>query len=341
MKIKKKLFLWIYEGILLVAACGVGAYYVLSYPHFFPPETRYIHIYEDRKDFGALCHELVDSADCRAIEIFQLLAKLRKYPENIKSGRYAVEPETNSNELLNRLRRGQQSPVRLTFNNIRLTTDLTTRLSEQLMTGADELQRLLDDEEYCQSLGFNTMSISAMFISDTYEVYWNIPAAKLMERMKREYDAFWNESRRKKAENMRLTPVEVATLASIVEEETADEDEYARVAGLYVNRLYKGMLLQADPTVKFAVGDFSLRRILYIHLEVESPYNTYLHEGLPPGPIRIPSPKSIDAVLNYEHHNYIYMCAKEDFSGRIQFAVTLAEHNRNADRYHEALNKRR
>ncbi|MDR3252238.1 MAG: endolytic transglycosylase MltG [Tannerella sp.] len=341
MKIRKKLFLWICAGILLVAACGVGACYFLIYPHFRPTETRYIHIYEDRKDFDALCRELVDSADCRAIEVFKLLAKLRQYPENIKSGRYAVEPKMSSIELLNRLRRGQQSPVRLTFNNIRLTTDLATRLSEQLMMGVGELQRPLDDEKYCQSLGFNTQTISSMFIPNTYEVYWNIPVDKLMERMKREFDAFWNESRRRKAENMRLTPVEVATLASIVEEETAAEDEYARVAGLYVNRLYKGMLLQADPTVKFAVGDFSLRRILNVHLAVESPYNTYLHEGLPPGPIRIPSPKSIDAVLNYEHHNYLYMCAKENFSGRHNFAVTLAEHTRNANLYHKALNRRR
>jgi UPF0755 protein len=179
-----------------------------------------------------------------------------------------------------------------------------------------------------------------MFIPNTYEVYWNTPAEKLIERMKREYDVFWNNDRRRKAENIRLTPIEVSILASIVEEETAAPDEYPIVAGLYLNRLYKGMMLQADPTVKFAVGDFSLRRILNRHLEVDSPYNTYMYAGLPPGPIRIPSPKSIDAVLNHTVHNYLYMCAKEDFSGRHNFAVTLKEHNKNAEKYRAELNRR-
>ena len=159
--------------------------------------------------------------------------------------------------------------------------------------------------------------------------------------MKKEYDVFWNEQRRAKAQEIGLTQVEVAILASIVEEESAVSDEYPTIAGLYINRLKRGMPLQADPTVKFAVGDISLQRILNTHLEVESPYNTYKHIGLPPGPIRIPSIKGLDAVLNYRQHNYLYMCAKEDFSGRHNFAVTLGEHNRNADRYRSQLNKRK
>ncbi|MDR1459879.1 MAG: endolytic transglycosylase MltG [Bacteroidales bacterium] len=342
MKPKVKKILSISAGfvILIIAAIGFGAYWVLYYPNFKPDKTKYIYIYENDKDFGRFCHELKDSVQCVDINTFRMLADFREYPHNMKSGRYSVENGMSNMELLNKLRRSQQTPIRLTFNNIRLITDLTERLSEQLMLNEDELLSLIIDEDYCASLGFNITTISAMFIPNTYEVYWNITAEKLMERMKREYDAFWTKDRLKKAENIRLTPIEVSILASVVEEETAAADEYPVVAGLYINRLYKGMPLQADPTVKFAVGDFTLQRVLNKHLEINSPYNTYIYSGLPPGPIRIPSPRSIDAVLNYTKHNYMYMCAKEDFSGRHSFAVTLSEHNRNANLYRAELNRR-
>lgn len=337
---KKLLYIAFLCALVIVAACGTIAYSILYMPNFAVSETKYVYIYEDKKDFEALCRELQDSAGCKHIQFFKLLAQFRKYPENMKSGRYAIEPNLNNTTLLNRLRRGQQAPIRLTFNNLRLISDLTDRLSEQLMITNDDLLAYLMDERYCESLGFNATTIKTMFIPNTYEVYWNIAADKLLERLKREYDTFWNEARLQKAKNMRLTPVEVSILASIVEEETAVADEYPVVAGLYINRLHRGMLLQADPTVKYAVGDFTLQRILHKHLEADSPYNTYLYPGLPPGPIRIPSIRSIDAVLNYTRHNYLYMCAKEDFSGRHNFAVTLTEHNRNADRYRAELNRR-
>ena len=221
-----------------------------------------------------------------------------------------------------------------------MKTDLAERLERQLMLSGDDLLRLLDDSAYCASLGFTPETILTLFIPNTYEVYWNLSAEKLMQRMKREYDAFWTPARLSKAKAVGLTPIEVAVLASIVEEETAAADEYPVVAGLYINRLRRGIPLQADPTVKFAVGDFTLRRILFEHLKVDSPYNTYKHTGLPPGPLRVPSTRSIDAVLNYMKHNYLYMCAKEDFSGRHNFARTLAEHNRNARRYQAELNRR-
>ena len=340
-KVTKRLLLaCIILTLVIIAACGVIGYCLLYLPNFKPSETKYVYIYEDDKNFEILCMDLCDSAACVNIDFFKILANFRKYPENMKSGRFAVEPGMDNNSFLNRLRRGQQTPIRLTFNNIRLLSDLSDRLSEQLMIGNDELISIIADDEYCESLGFDAQTIKTMFIPNTYEVYWNIQADKLIERLKREYDAFWTEERRKKAENIRLSPVEVSILASIVEEETAMPDEYPIVAGLYLNRLYKSMPLQADPTVKYAVGDFSLKRILNIHLEVESPYNTYLYAGLPPGPIRIPSIRSIDAVLNHSQHNYLYMCAKEDFSGRHNFAVTLSEHNRNANKYHAELNRR-
>ena len=338
--IKKLLFISLFLLTLVAGVSGILLYKMLYQPNFFVSETKYIYIGENDKDFESLCRLLQDSAACRSIQFFKTIAGYRKYPENIKSGRYAINPEMNNRALLNRLRLGQQAPVRIMFNNIRLTGDLTKRLSDRLMISEERLVSFLNDEKYCESLGFNTATIKTMFIPNTYEVFWNISAEKLLERMKREYDVFWNESRLNKAKQLRLSPIEVSILASIVEEETAMPDEFPVVAGLYINRLHKGWKLEADPTVKYAIGDFSIRRILKSHLENKSPYNTYQHEGLPPGPIRIPSIQCIDAVLNYTKHNYMFMCAKDDFSGRHNFAVTLREHNRNAENYRDALNQR-
>ena len=245
-----------------------------------------------------MCLQLEDSAECRNIWSFKQFSSLLKYPDNMRTGRYTVNPGMSNFDLLKNLRRGHQAPTRITFNNIRLKQDLADRLAEQLMINSDELMKLMDDATYCESMGFTPSTIKAMFIPNTYEVYWNISAEKLMQRMKREYNAFWTDARRNKADKIGISPIEVATLASIVEEETAVADEYPTIAGLYINRLYKGMYLQADPTVKYAVGDFTLQRVLDQHKGVDSPYNTYMYEGLPPGPIRIPSIKALDAVLN-------------------------------------------
>jgi len=325
--------------IVICVICGGWGYYFFLYPNFDATRTTYIYIYPE-KDFKHLCLQLQDSAQCLNINSFREVARILKYPDNMRTGRYAVEPGTNNYDLLNNLRRGQQVPVRITFNNIRLKEDLTNRLSEQLMITSHELNALLDDPSYCESLGFTPVTIKAMFIPNTYEVYWNISAERLVERMKREYDAFWTEDRRNMARQIRLTPLEVSILASIVEEESAVADEYPTIAGVYINRLYRGIPLQADPTVKYAWGNFAIQRFLYEHLQIDSPYNTYLYTGLPPGPLRIPSTIGLESVLNYQKHNYLYMCAKEDFSGRHNFAVTLSEHNRNAERYHAELNRR-
>ena len=318
---------------------GLWAYRLVAAPNFKPKSTVYVYI-DNSKDFDNLCRQLKDSAACVRIGSFRQLAERAQYPENMRTGRYAVTPGMTNLELLKDLRRGQQVPVNITFNNIRFIDDLAERLDDQLMLSKDDLLKLLKDSAYCASLGFNKETIRAMFIPNTYEVYWNISAERLIQRMKKEYDAFWTDSRLAKAQSIGLSPVEVGILASVVEEETADPDEYPIVAGLYINRLHRRIPLQADPTVKYAVGDFSLQRILYEHLEIKSPYNTYKNLGLPPGPLRVPTIKAMNAVLNYTSHNYLYMCAKEDFSGRHNFAVTLAEHNRNANRYRAELNKR-
>ena len=326
--------------VLLLVLIGGGAwiYRMVWAANFHPQQTTYLYI-DQKRDYEALCRQLVDSAGCERLGSFRLLSRWLKYPAHLHTGRYAVRPGMSNLELLNNLRRGQQEAVHVTFNNIRLKSDLAERIADQLMLTSDELLTLLNDSAYCDSLGFTPTTIPCLFLPNTYECYWNLSAEQFMRRMKREYAAYWTDERKQLAAAIGLTPIEVSILASIVEEETAAAEELPLVAGLYINRLRKGIPLQADPTVKFAVGDFSLRRILFAHLEVDSPYNTYIHTGLPPGPLRIPSLRGLNSVLHYAHHSYLYMCAKEDFSGRHNFAKTLAEHNRNADRYRAALNR--
>jgi UPF0755 protein len=306
-------------------------------PAFIPNQTDYLYI-DDRKDYDDLLLQL-KSKGIKDIHFFNRFASKMNYPESMKTGKYKIDPAMNYVELIKMLRNGNQVPVKLTFNNLRLKTDLTERISGQLMLDSPTLLNNLNDPVETASLGFNPETVLAMFIPNTYEIYWNIPVDKFLERMKKEYDRFWSKERLDKAENIHLSPVEVSILASIVEEETARKTEFPVVAGLYLNRLRKGMRLQADPTVKFAVGDLTLKRILIDHLSVDSPYNTYIHPGLPPGLIRLPSIAAIDAVLNNREHSYLYMCAKEDFSGEHNFAVTLSEHNRNARKYQSALNR--
>lgn len=325
--------------LVFFAGASIWGYRLLFSSNFGESKVTYVYI-DNKKDFAELTRQLKDSAGCKNINGFISLARFYNYPERMKTGRYAIAPGMNNWNFLKNLRQGNQVATKLTFNNIRFIQDLAERLSEQLMLDQHDLFELLSDSTKCAELGFTTETIKCMFIPNTYEVYWNITPEALLKRMKREYTNFWTEARLAKAKAIGLTPNEVAILASIVEEETAAADEYAIVAGLYINRLKQGIPLQADPTVKYAVGDFALQRILFEHLEIDSPYNTYKHAGLPPGPLRIPTIKGMESVLNHMQHKYLYMCAKEDFSGRHNFAVTLAEHNRNANRYRAELNRR-
>ena len=240
------------------------------------------------------------------------------------------------------LRAGRQTHIRLTFNNIRTLDELADRIASQIEPGADTLLKTMHNKELQKKFGFNDQTIVSMFIPNTYEFFWNTTPNQFMERMYNEYNAFWTKTREIEAEQAGLSKDEVITLASIVNEETQNDNEKPRIAGVYMNRLNKGMRLQADPTVIFALGDFSIQRVLKKHYEgLDSKYNTYKYAGLPPGPICIPEISSIDAVLNYEKHNYLYFCAKPDFSGNHSFARTLSEHNRNAALYRRELNKRR
>lgn len=335
----KKIIISILVIVLLVIG-GIAIYFnnIVS-TGFNIDKTVYITIGTD-KNYNRLLSDLDTIAKIRNLSNFDRIAGLVNYPDNMRTGRFAVTPDMNIWEVLQVLRNGIQSPVNLKFNNIRTKEDLAIRLSGQLMLTESELLGAFNDSVVCARYGFTPQTIVAMFIPNTYEVYWDTKLDMFLSRMDKEYKRFWTEERLSKAEAIQLSPIEVSILASIVEEECTYSDEYPVVAGLYLNRLHRGQALQADPTVKFAVGDFSLRRILNKHLEIRSPYNTYQNIGLPPGPIRIPSIKGIDAVLNYSRHNYLYMCAKEDFSGRHNFAVTFGEHQQNANKYRQALNRR-
>ena len=282
-----------------------------------------------------------DTLSLRKTDRLRHLFATKGFNEPARTGAYRITTDMSALEVYELLTVGNHSPVRVTFNNLRTVEDFASSMARQLLPEKEEFLALLRDDAYCQEKGFTPATIPAMLLPDSYEVYWNTSADRLLDRMAREYDYYWDDTRRQKAKSIGLTPIEVATLASIVEEETNVADEMPVVAGLYINRLRKRIPLQADPTIKFAVGDFMLKRILTKHLDVESPYNTYKHYGLPPGPIRIASKRAIESVLNYKRHNYLYMCAKEDLSGRHNFASTLSEHNRNAARYHKALNKLR
>lgn len=272
---------------------------------------------------------------------FSFLAKVKGLQTSVKPGMYLVKKDMTNSEAVNMFFRGIQTPVKLTFSNARKLEDLAGRLTINIELDSAELAPYLLTDSIARSYGFDTRTFISMFLPNTYEVYWTVSPKDLLDRMKTEYDRFWNEKRRQKADSIGLTPQQVATLASIVDWETNKMDEAPRLAGVYLNRLKRGIPLQADPTVVFATGDFSIRRVLRLHTELDSPYNTYKYPGLPPGPIMLPSIASIEAVLNYENHKYLYFCAKDDFSGYHAFAKTLIEHNQNAMKFQKALNQER
>jgi len=285
----------------------------------------------------------MDSIEAKDVIIdklaFRFMAKLMNYDKLVKPGHYEIPDKATNYQLIGILRSGKQTPIRLTFNNIRVKDDLAAKLAGYLDADEDEFREMFNDKEYLKQFGFTPETIMTMFIPNTYELYWNTTPEQLMERMKKEYDKFWNANRVAKAKKLGLSKVEVSVLASIVEaEQNQHADERPRIAGVYLNRLEKGMKLEADPTVVYACGDFSIRRVLNKHTQTDSPYNTYKYKGLPPGPINLPSIPSIDAVLNSENHKYIYFCAKEDFSGYHNFAENLTGHNANAQKYRKALN---
>ena len=272
-------------------------------------------------------------------------ARLMHWPAEgqtyLRTGRYELAPKMGNKALIQKFRSGDQTPIRLTFNNIRTREQLAGRLATQLMIDSADIISRLTDDNYMAQFGLCKETAVCLFLPDTYEIWWDISADQLFQRMQRIHSAFWNDERRAKAAALGLTPEGVATIASIVEEETNRDEDKPTIAGLYINRLKIGMPLQSCPTVKFAMQNFQLRRITHQHLQTESPYNTYIHPGLPPGPIRVAQKKTIDFTLNPTPSNYLYMCASTRFDGTHHFSATYAEHAAYAAAYQRELNKRK
>jgi UPF0755 protein len=332
----KKIIKWFGLGILALILYFA---YILFFPNIFPrtEEKAYLCI-PDSSNYNDVQILLEKDAKIINMSAFKQVASLLHYGTKIRSGRYELKKGMTNFQLVRILRSGRQTPVRLTFNNIRTKEQLAARLGTQLMADSVSILVLMNDTAFLSQYGLTPNTAIAMFIPNTYEVLWNLNAKDLFERMNKEYTKFWTNERKEKAATIPMTPVQVSTLASIVEEETNNKTDRPKLAGLYINRLKSDMPLQADPTLKYAVGDFGLKRLTLKQILFISPYNTYRNHGLPPGPIRVASESGIDAVLNYTHHNYIYMCASETFNGEHKFASTWAEHQANAKRYQAKLN---
>lgn len=292
-------------------------------------------------DFKALNDTLARADILLSRKSFILTSRLKSFGRSVRPGSYLIKPGMSNNHLVNMFRSGRQEPVNVTFNNIRTLGELAGKIGRQLEADSASLAAFFSDESNYRDDGFDSLTLISVFIPDTYQIYWSEDARGFYRRMLKEYRGYWNEERMALADEQALTPAKVSVLASIVDEEASRDDEKPKIAGVYINRLRAGMPLQADPTVKYAVNDFSLRRILNRHLEVDSPYNTYKYAGLPPGPIRCPSRSGLESVLRAEKHEYLFFVAKPDGSGYHHFSRTLAEHNRYAAAYRRELNRRR
>lgn len=331
--------------LILLIAGGIGGYY--AYRTIYQPninsldkKSQIIYI-PTGSDFADVMNILVDNNILKNPATFQFLAEKKKYKDAVKPGKYRVLANMSNNALINLLKGGIQEPIELNFNGIKNVDQLVSRLGRRIEADSNDLYDAVHNNSYLSKFGFTEETIAAFFIPDAYEFYWNTSIDQFFDRMATEYKAFWTDARKKKAKALGLSQTEVAILASIVQsEQCCDNAEKKIIAGLYFNRLKKDMLLQSDPTVIFAVGDFSIQRVSYEQTQIDSPYNTYVNKGLPPGPICFAQESSLDAVLNYDSNDYIYMCAKEDLSGKHYFSTSYDQHCVYAQKYRDALNKR-
>lgn len=344
---KKSSFRKFVTAFILLAILGcVGMVYEL-YSRVYQPNVvlpdnteKYIYI-PSNSEFSDVVKVLSENGLLINANSFEWLARQKKYDTNIKAGRYRINRAVNNNDLVNLLRSGKQTPIKVTFNNLRNKEQLAGKIASQIEADSLSIIKYITDTTFLNKLKLNTDNVACLFIPNTYEFYWNTSVEGFVNRMVKEYSDFWNSNRKKKAAEIKFNYYQVAVLASIVEkEQSIKKDERPEIAGLYLNRLKKRMKLESDPTLIFALGDFTIKRVLNKDKKVDSPYNTYKNKGLPPGPICIPSINAIDAVLNASEHNYIFMCAKEDFTGYHNFAKTYAKHLINARKYQKALNKR-
>ncbi len=319
--------------------------YLYIYPIFAPnineEKEEYVIYVPTDATFEDVVSLLENEGVIKNISSFKRVCQLMKYGNgNIPAGKYIFVPGMSNKSIVSKLRSGDQNAQKVVINNIRLISDLAGKASFYLESDSMAFMNYFTDLAVAQKYGFTSEDFLTMFIPNTYEMFWTYTPEKFTQRMKKEYDDFWNESRLAKIKNKNLTPTQAYIVASIVEKESNYDPERPAIAGVYLNRLRDSMKLQADPTVVFATGDFSIQRVLYKHLETDSPYNTYMYAGLPPGPICMPSILSLNAVVDAQVHEYYYFCAKADNSGKHAFAKTYVEHQKNASDFAAWLNSR-
>jgi UPF0755 protein len=326
--------------IIVIALAGTGIFYYLR---LFGPNVTdkqdYLYIHTGSK-FDDVYKTIREQGIVKDTTTFMWAAHNMKLINRVKPGKYRLKEGMSNRSFINMLKAGNQEPVTLAFHNFRLKEQFAGFVSKKLEPDSVSILRLLDSAKFAEQYGFTTDNIYTVFIPNSYQFYWNTTPEKFFTRMYANYQKFWTPERKQKAEALNLSAQQVSVLASIVDAEALHDDEMNTIAGLYLNRLKKGIKLQADPTVIFAMNDFTIKRVLNKYLVKDSPYNTYMYTGLPPGPIMMPSVNAINAVLDYKKSNYLYMCAKEDFSGYHNFADNEAEHRINARKLHQALNDR-
>ena len=334
----KKLLLWIFL-VAVAVGVGVAAWGVVSFKGNAVLQEKELYV-SRHTDYATLLDSL--KPNIKHHFAFDIYAERLNLKESFKKGHYVVKDGMNVIEIVRMLKLGLQMPVNVTMNNVKIPAQLAGKLAAQLEADSVELVNVLTDKALAKKMGFESpLTMFSIFLPNTYEFYWTVKPEEFVERMYKEYKNFWNGARDEKRKRTGLNRVEVATLASIVYEETRKVDEMPRVAGVYMNRLRTGMPLQADPTIKYAMQNFGLRRILKSYLKYDSPYNTYINKGLPPSPICMPSIQAIDAVLNFEKHDYLYFCARPTFDGYHNFAKSYSQHLANARAYQAELNKRK
>jgi len=339
---KRTLIRYLFLIILLAAAGGISFYYTIFIYKGVRTNDREITL---RITGDMLYEQVLDTLgkrlEIRNGKILKWVAEKKHYQDHIRPGRYVIESDLSYNGLVNLLRSGSQTPVNVTFNNVRNIYSLAGKIGRQIEADSSSIVAFLSDPSNYERDGFTTENVIAVFIPDTYQLYWNTSPSGFYSRMLREYNRFWEGQRQKRADSMKMSRIEVSILASIIDDEVVRKEEKPVIAGVYINRLRKGIPLQACPSIKFALNDFTITRVLNKHLEVDSPYNTYKYKGFPPGPIGCPTIEGIDAVLHAEKHDYLFFAARADFSGYHNFSTTLAEHNRYAAEYQRELDRRK